>query len=124
MLFRSAWQLGPKNPGEQVSQEVPLKPVGQMHCPEAEHTPEPEQGGEQAEDWMSSRAESPDALEGSCDTSGTLFQKMTLSLDDPVEMAAQTFEDNASEPGDNEVLFSGVLGSCTKLASPEYFACG
>ena len=119
-----AWHVEPKNPGEHVSQEVPLNPVGQTHCPEAEHTPAPAHGGEQADDWMSSRAEGPDALEGNCDTSGTLSQKITRSLDDPVEIAAHTFEDSASEPADNEVLFSRVLGSCTKLASPEYLAWG
>lgn len=45
-----AWQVGPKNPGAHVSQDVPLKPGGQLHVPDAEHTPAPAQGGEQAED--------------------------------------------------------------------------
>ena len=73
---------------------------------------------------MSSRAEGPDALGGSCETSGTLSQKITRSLDDPVEIAAHTLEENAREPADSEVLFSRVLGSWTKLASPEYLAWG
>ena len=119
-----AWHVEPKKPGEHVSQEVPLNPVGQAHCPEAEHTPAPAHGGEHADDWISSRADGPDALEGNCDTSGTLSQKMTLSLDDPVEIAAHTFEERAREPADSEVLFRRVLGSWTKLASPEYLAWG
>ena len=71
---------------------------------------------------MSSKAEGPDALEGSCETSGTLSQKITRSLDDPVDIAAHTLDESAREPADSEVLFNRELGSWTKLASPEYLA--
>ena len=47
--------MGPKNPSAQVSHEDPVNPVGQLHVPEAEQTPEPEQGTEQAKDWTSRR---------------------------------------------------------------------
>lgn len=46
-------QFGPKNPCAQVSQDDPVNPGGHEHVPEAEQTPEPEHGGEHAEDWMS-----------------------------------------------------------------------
>lgn len=114
-----AWQVEPKKPFEQVSQEVPLKPVGQTHVPDAEHTPEPAHGGEHADDWMSSNWEMEDAPEGSCETSGTLSQKMILSFEEPEDIAAQTLDDNASDPAEILVLFNGVLGSCENCAWPE-----
>ena len=119
-----AWHVGPKKPFEQVSQEVPLKPVGQTHVPDAEHTPEPAHGGEHADDWMSSSWEMEDAPEGSCDTSGTLSQKMTRSLDDPDESATQTLDERAREPAEILVLFNGVLGSWVNCAWPEYLDWG
>ena len=45
-----AWHVGPKKPFVQVSQEVPLNPVGQTQVPDAEHTPAPAHGGEHADD--------------------------------------------------------------------------
>lgn len=114
-----AWQVEPKNPGAQVSQDVPLNPGGQVHVPEAEHTPAPAHGGEHAEDWMSSSWESPDAPEGSCEASGTLSQKTRRSLEEP-ETAIHTFDEIASAPGEIfEVVFEGVLGSWAKVACPE-----
>ena len=65
-----------------------------------------------------------DALEGSCDTSGTLSQKMTRSLDDPDESATQTLDESAREPAEILVLFSGLLGSWVNCAWPEYLAWG
>ena len=102
-----------------------MNPGGQTQVPDAEHTPAPAHGGEQAADWISRSWERPDAPEGNCETSGTLSQKMIRSFDEPDERAAHTFDDTASEPGDiGVVLLDGVLGSCAKLASPEYLAWG
>ena len=48
---------------------------------------------------------------------------MILSLEDPDDMAAHTFDETASEPADICVVeLDGVLGSCVKVASPEYLA--
>ena len=69
---------------------------------------------------MSSSWEMDDAPEGSCETSGTLSQKITRSLEEPDEMAAQTLEESANEPGAILVLFRGVLGSCENCAWPAY----
>lgn len=44
------WQFGPKNPWAHDSHEDPVKPVGQVHVPDAEQIPAPEHGGEHAED--------------------------------------------------------------------------
>lgn len=53
------WHFGPKKPFAHDSQEEPVKPVGQVHVPLAEHTPLPEQGGVHDEDWMSKIESAP-----------------------------------------------------------------
>jgi hypothetical protein len=58
------WHVGPKKPAAQDSHEVPLKPVGQVHEPAAEQTPDPEQGGEHAADCMSTRERDAEEPEG------------------------------------------------------------
>lgn len=57
--------FGPKKPDAQDSHDVPLKPEGQMHEPEAEQTPDPAQGGEHAADWMSTKEIEPAEPDGS-----------------------------------------------------------
>jgi hypothetical protein len=59
------WHVGPKKPDAQDSHEVPLKPEGQVHEPEAEQTPDPEQGGEHAADCMSTREREATEPDGS-----------------------------------------------------------
>lgn len=59
------WQVGPKKPFAQDSQDDPVNPVGQVHTPEAEQTPEPAHGGEHAEDCISRRLRPLAAPEGS-----------------------------------------------------------
>ena len=101
-----------------------MNPVAQTHVPEAEHTPAPAHGGEHADDWMSRSSEMEDALDGSCDTSGTLSQNITRLFEEPEENAAQTLDERAREPAETLVLLSGVAGSCVNWAWPEYFASG
>lgn len=104
--------VGPKNPVEQVSQEVPLNPVGQIHVPDAEHTLEPEQGGEHAEDSMSTSEREPAELVGNCVKSGTESQRITRLLSGPAFTATQTFEAMARESAvmGTDVLDMGVVG--------------
>ena len=52
-LAGHGWQLGPKNPDAQDSQDEPVNPVGQEHWPEEEQTPALEQGGVHAFDCIS-----------------------------------------------------------------------
>nr|GAT54431.1 predicted protein [Mycena chlorophos] len=59
------WHVGPKNPGAQVSQDVPLNPGAQRQVPDEEHVPELAHGDEQVEDCMSRREMDPELLEGS-----------------------------------------------------------
>ncbi|KAF7975000.1 hypothetical protein HWV62_10605 [Athelia sp. TMB] len=93
------WQVGPKKPVEHVSQDVPLKPVGHTHVPVAEQTPDPEQGGEHAEDSISTSARDPDEEAGSCVKSGTESQRITRLFALPAVTATQTLWeiDNESE---------------------------
>ena len=76
-----------------------MKPVGQRHVPDGVQMPEPAHGGEQAEDWMSSKERDADVPAGSCDMSDTESQRtMWLVDDDPVELtAAQTLLERAKE---------------------------
>jgi len=106
------WHEGPKKPVAQDSQEDPLKPVGQTHCPEAEQTPELEQGGEHELDCMS-RSESEGAP-GSWPTSGTESQR-TMRLLEPVDTETHTFDERASALAGRGTALdefeAGVLGS-------------
>ena len=99
-----------------------MKPVGQLHVPEEVQTPEPAHGGEQAEDWMSSKERDVDVPAGSCDTSGTESQRTTrLVDDDPVELtAAQTLLERAKELAVSgvDVLAAGDAASGEKPAWP------
>src|SRR5882762_9940243 len=70
------WHFGPKKPDAQDSHEVPLKPVGQVHVPEAEQTPDPAQGGEHDVDCISTSERDPEEVDGNCPMSGTESQKM------------------------------------------------
>jgi hypothetical protein len=73
--------VGPKKPDAQDSHEVPLNPVGQVHDPEAEQTPDPEHGGEQAVDCMPTRDREPADPDGSWLKSGMESQRMTRLLE-------------------------------------------
>ena len=113
------WHVGPKKPEAHDSHDEPVKPGAQEHVPEAEHTPAPAHGGEQARDSISRRESEP--VEGSCVMSGTESQRMTR-LFDPELTAAQTFDDRASELADKgvEEFETGVVGSDVNAAWPEY----
>ena len=105
------WHFGTKNPDAQDSHEVPLKPVGHVQEPEAEHTPEPAQGGEHAADCMSTREREFAEPVGSWVKSGMESQKITRLLE-PVLTATQTFDDREREPDNGvEVFEIGVVGS-------------
>ena len=118
-----AWHEGPKKPFAQTSQDVPLKPEGHVHCPDAEHTPAPEHGGEQALDSIAERDN--EDIPGSWDKSGTESQRMMRLL--PVVTAIQRLEDMAIEPAEravDELLDAGVVGRAENCACPEYNAWG
>jgi hypothetical protein len=87
--------VGPKNPLAHDSQAEPVKPRGHWHVAEAEQTVEPAHGGEQTDDWISTRARGRDIDDGSWDTSGTEFQNITR--DEPAVKTAQTFLASAKE---------------------------
>lgn len=99
-----------------------MNPGGQVHVPEALHTPEPAHGGEQADDWRS-RSESEVELvpSGNCLMSGTESHNTTRSVEDPALTAAQTFVDSDSALAERgvEELTSGVEGSWLNPAEPE-----
>lgn len=109
-----AVQLKPKNPDAQDSQDAPVNPGGQVHVPAAEQTPLPEHGGEQLEDWTSTSASAPDALVGSCATSGTELQSTTRVFALPAVSANQTLEETTSEPAEMgmavDELATGAVG--------------
>jgi hypothetical protein len=92
-----AWHCGPKKPGEHASHAVPLKPDGQAQVPAAVHTPAPAQAGEQDVPWMSRSASAPDALVGSCATSGRESHRTTRLLDEPAATATHTPGEIASD---------------------------
>lgn len=111
-----AWHVGPKNPAEQDSHEVPLNPVGQMHVPDEEHTPEPEQGGEQAEDCISSNDREEPEPEGSWARSGTESHRIIRAPElEEDETAAQTLGASEREPAESGVpvdaFDTGAVGS-------------
>ena len=84
------------------------------------HTPEAEQLGVQAEDWMSKSERGPWSDCGSCPMSGIASQTMTRSVD-PVFSAIHTFEDSTRDLAGNgvEELISGAVGREEKAAWPE-----
>ncbi|KAF7972992.1 hypothetical protein HWV62_16482 [Athelia sp. TMB] len=114
------WQVGPKKPVEHVSQDVPLKPVGHAHVPVAEQTPDPEQGGEHAEDSISTSARDPDEEAGSCVKSGTESQRITRLFALPAVTATQTLWeiDNESEVMGTDVFTMGDVGSAENDPCP------
>jgi hypothetical protein len=96
------WHVGPKKPGAQDSHEVPLKPVEQVHEPDAEQTPDPAQGGEHAADCISTREKELAEPDGSWPKSGIESQRMTRLFE--LELTAtQTLDDRDSEPAANGV---------------------
>lgn len=118
-----AWQLGPKKPEAQDSQELPVNPGGQLHVPAAEQMPAPEHGGEQADDWMSSRdtplIAKPD---GNCDKSAIESHRMSRSLDEePDATATQTLDDRTRDPAAVVVESREALleGSAVNVDAPE-----
>jgi hypothetical protein len=124
------WQEGPKKPASQDSQAAPVKPGGQVQVPCGEQTPLPEQAGEHAEDWMSSRESEEAASEGgSWEMSGTLSQKTTrfeeLLLLLPEEARATHMSvARRREPAERGVaswvaLMEGEVGSGENWESPE-----
>jgi hypothetical protein len=120
-----AWHEGPKNPVAQTSQDEPLKPVGHVHWPDAEQTPEPEHGGEQALDSIAER--DIEDMPGSWETSGAESQR-TMRLDDPLPVvtAIQTLEDMAIAPAENgvELPDGGDVGRAANCGCPAYSAWG
>jgi hypothetical protein len=105
------WHFGPKKPDAQDSHEVPLKPVGQVHVPEAEQTPDPAQGGEHDVDCISTSERDPEEVDGNCPMSGTESQKMIRLFEFEV-IASHTLEERDIEPADNgvDVFPIGVEG--------------
>jgi len=100
-----------------------LKPGGQVHWPDAEQTPAPEHGGEQALDSMAERDN--EDIPGSWDTSGIESHKIMRLL--PVVTAIQRLEDMAIEPaekGVGELFDAGEVGRAENCACPEYRAWG
>jgi hypothetical protein len=87
--------VGPKNPSAHDSQAVPVKPGGQLHVAEAEQTVELEHGGEQPDDWISTRARGRDIAGGSWETSGT--ESQNIKRDEPEVKTAQTLLESAKE---------------------------
>ena len=77
-------------------------------------------GGEHAEDCMSRMEILANVeLEGSCERSGIESQRMRRSVDDePEDTAAQTLEDNMTEPADVDVesLDALLVGRLVKVA--------
>ena len=115
--------MGPKNPGEHVSHDEPVKPGGQVHEPEAEQIPAPEQGGEHAEDWTS-RIEMllSAAPAGSWERSDTESQRIRRSPDEgPEETAAQTLEEIITELAavDVESRVALLEGRAVNVDGPE-----
>jgi hypothetical protein len=109
--------LGPKNPSAHDSQAEPVKPGGQSHVAEAEQTVELEHGGEQADDWISTRARGRVIADGSWETSGTEFQN--IKRDEPEVKTAQTLLESAKElagRGMEELI--GVEGRDENAACP------
>jgi hypothetical protein len=72
-----------------------VKPRGHSHFLEAEQTVELEHGGEQADDWISTRAMGRIIDGGSWETSGT--ESQNIMRDEPEVKAAQTLLASAKE---------------------------
>jgi len=119
-FVRQGWHLEPKNPEAQDSHEAPVNPEAHWQVPEPVHTPEDEQLGLQAEDWMSVRESDPRLLAGSWLTSGIASQTITRWLF-PEFKAAQTVEDKVSDWAASgiEVLPAGVVGRPVNDDCPE-----
>jgi hypothetical protein len=100
---------------------VPAKPVGQAQVPDAKQTPEPEQAGEQENDWTSEtdKAFAP-TVEGSCSMSGMESHKMIRLFPDDIE--THTPVERASEPPATgaEKLVDGAFGLLVNEPVPEY----
>jgi hypothetical protein len=109
--------VGPKNPSAHDSQAEPVKPGGQSHVAEALQTAELEHGGEQADDWISTRARGRDIADGSWETSGT--ESRNIKRDEPEVNAAQTLLESAKElAGRGREEFIGEEGSFENDACP------
>lgn len=113
------WHSDPKNPDAHDSQAAPVYPCGHWQVPAALHTPDPEQGGEQA---LDSRPEIDKEVVEPMDNwerSGTEFHR-TMRLD-PAFKAAHTPGASASDPAfsGTELLPTGVEGRPAKAARPE-----
>jgi hypothetical protein len=88
-----------------------------MHFAEAEQTVELEHGGEQEDDWISTRARGRVIAGGSWETSGTEFQN--IKRDEPEVKAAQTLLESAKElagRGMEELI--GMEGKFENAACP------
>lgn len=114
--------MEPKKPGEQVSQEDPVKPGAHVHVPEELQIPAPAHGGEHAEDWMSTRENEPELEDGSCLTSGIESQRIMRLLPFPVLTDTQTLDERAIEPALRgvELLEPGEDDRAENDAWPEY----
>lgn len=101
-----------------------MKPVGQVHVAEAEQKPEPEQGGEQADDCISIRVRDSEAPGGSWEKSAIASQSIMRLVAEPDVTAAQTFLETAKElawrgTGElTEELSVAAEGSRTNCAGP------
>lgn len=112
--------MGPKNPLSHDSQAEPAKPRGHLHVRKAEQTEEPAHGGEQADDWISTRARGRDIDDGSWDTSGTESQNTMRDELEPEVKATQTFLESAKEltgTGMEELI--GTEGRSKNAGCPE-----
>lgn len=110
--------MGPKNPSSHDSQAEPVKPRGHAHVELAEQMVELEHGGEQVDDWISTRARGREIADGSWATSGT--ESQNIMRDEPVVKAAQTLLASAKELAGREMEeFIGVEGRLKNAGCPE-----
>jgi hypothetical protein len=79
-------QLGPKKPFSQVSQDVPVNPVGHTHLPWVEQIALEEHAGEHVLGWifLTEMDEAMASDGGSWDQNGKLSQITTREVDEPV----------------------------------------
>lgn len=105
-----------------VSHDAPVNPGAQVQLlVVGEQVPADEQGGEQLDDWISSKVSGDWAPEGSWATSGTEFQRITRLLDD--DTATQTFADSAIDLADScAVAFEVELERPVNADEPLYNA--
>ena len=112
--------MGPKNPSAHDSQAEPAKPRGHSHIEEALQTVEPAHGGEQVDNWISTRARGRDIDDGSWDTSGTESQNIMREEPEPEVRATQILLESAIElagRGMEELI--GTEGRFEKAGCPE-----